>query len=293
MGRGAREMASLVERQAEELRVFEEEAADLRKKATGKKKKQVNFDLEQRLADMQYRHRLELDEADGEGATDEEETGTADPPEEPRGPTAAEVAAARKAKEDADAEKRRAKAAKKRDKKAAKASAEREKDWRIASETAALEASSERKFELEAIDRKLAAERLRVFEVAADGHCLYRSVADQLGDGSDFAELRRTCADHMASHRDDFVAFVALDADDPNAAFDDHVRKIRDTAEWGGQPELLALARALRRPIRVHARDAPLLEMGAEFDGAPLVVAYHRHYYALGEHYNSTEAADS
>lgn len=285
-------MASLVERQAEELRVFEEEAADLRKKATGKKKKQVNFDLEQRLADMQYRHRLELDEADGEGATDEEETGTADPPEEPRGPTAAEVAAARKAKEDADAEKRRAKAAKKRDKKAAKASAEREKDRRIASETAALEASSERKFELEAIDRKLAAERLRVFEVAADGHCLYRSVAHQLGDGAaDFAALRHLCATYMETHKDDFLAFVALDADDPDSAFADHVAKVRATSEWGGQPELLALSRALHRPIHVHSRDAPLLKMGDDEDGgAPLVVAYHRHYYALGEHYNSTVA---
>ena len=92
----------------------------------------------------------------------------------------------------------------------------------------------------------------------------------------------------MASHRDDFVAFVALDADDPDAAFDDHVRKIRDTAEWGGQPELLALARALNRPIVVYSRDSAPLRMG-ESDGEELVVTYHRDYYALGEHYNSTE----
>ena len=269
---------------AEELEAFEAEAAQLRAGKSGKKKKEVNFEIDRHLADLQYRQHEELEALDGDAETEDDEAA---------GPSAEEAAAAKKAEEAAAEARRRAKAEKKRAKKASKAREATEKEKRIDDETAALEASSERKSELAAINARLAPERLKVREVAADGHCLYRSVADQLGDGSDFAELRRTCADHMASHRDDFVAFVALDADDPDAAFDDHVRKIRDTAEWGGQPELLALARALRRPIRVHARDAPLLEMGAEFDGAPLVVAYHRHYYALGEHYNSTEAADA
>ena len=59
-------------------------------------------------------------------------------------------------------------------------------------------------------------------------------------------------------------------------------------ADWGGQPELLALARALQRPIVVYSRDSAPLRMG-ESDGEELVVTYHRDYYALGEHYNSTE----
>ena len=59
-------------------------------------------------------------------------------------------------------------------------------------------------------------------------------------------------------------------------------------AEGGGQPELLALARALDRPIVVYSRDSAPLRMG-ESDGEELVVTYHRDYYALGEHYNSTE----
>ena len=56
---------------------------------------------------------------------------------------------------------------------------------------------------------------------------------------------------------------------------------------WGGQPELLALAKALSRKVAVFARDAPVVEMG-EGSEAPLVVTYHRDYYALGEHYNGT-----
>ena len=52
--------------------------------------------------------------------------------------------------------------------------------------------------------------------------------------------------------------------------------------------ELLALARALQRPIVVYSRDAAPLRMG-DGNGEELVVTYHRDYYALGEHYNSTE----
>ena len=75
---------------------------------------------------------------------------------------------------------------------------------------------------------------------------------------------------------------------------------MESSAEWGGHPELIALARALRVPIRVHAVDAaqPLLfepEEAAETMGKaekplekPLELTYHRHFYALGEHYNST-----
>ena len=58
------------------------------------------------------------------------------------------------------------------------------------------------------------------------------------------------------------------------------------------QPELLALSRELGRPIWVHSADAPTVRMGEEDGGGggkrgvgprPLQLAYHKHYYALGE----------
>ena len=82
------------------------------------------------------------------------------------------------------------------------------------------------------------------------------------------------------------------DAEDVDAAYDEHCRKVAETAEWGGQPELLALTKLLRRPIWVHSRDAPLLKMGDDdAERTPLQLTYHRHYYALGEHYNSAAKA--
>jgi OTU domain-containing protein 6 len=64
---------------------------------------------------------------------------------------------------------------------------------------------------------------------------------------------------------------------------------VQDTATWGGQVELGALARALRRQIRVYAVGMPLLTLGDEFagEGSTLEVCYLRHAFGLGEHYNS------
>eukprot|EP00962_Isochrysis_galbana_P043395 scaffold16504_cov105-Isochrysis_galbana.AAC.5 len=56
-----------------------------------------------------------------------------------------------------------------------------------------------------------------------------------------------------------------------------------------GQLEITAIAHATRRAVVVFSADAPELLTGAEYEanGPRLKLAYHRHYYGLGEHYNS------
>lgn len=66
-------------------------------------------------------------------------------------------------------------------------------------------------------------------------------------------------------------------------------------AEWGGQLEIQALCAALGRVIYIYSADAPVLKMGEEhgLDASasqhlsPLRICFHRHFYALGEHFNS------
>ncbi|KAI8206076.1 OTU domain-containing protein 2 [Colletotrichum sp. SAR 10_76] len=135
-------------------------------------------------------------------------------------------------------------------------------------------------------------------EIAPDGHCLFSAVADQLqqkgiplaGEGESkpaalpYKIVRRRAAEWMEAHPDDFAPFL-------EEGLEGYVRKIRDTAEWGGQLELVALAGVYGVEIRVvqDGRTERIGEGGAA--GEEIWLAYYRHGYGLGEHYNSLRKA--
>jgi hypothetical protein len=104
---------------------------------------------------------------------------------------------------------------------------------------------------------QLAPLSLKVKDIPPDGHCLYRAIADQcvqnVGDldpelarevktweqGAGHTQVRAVCAAFMRQNVDDFAPFV--DTDD----FGAYIDKIQNSAEWGGDVELTALARRL------------------------------------------------
>jgi OTU domain-containing protein 6 len=95
----------------------------------------------------------------------------------------------------------------------------------------------------------------------------------------------------MREHAEDFAPFLGMLPDDAEyQGYCDKVASVGD-AEWGGQLEIRALCWSLGRRVVVYSADSPLLTMGEEATSdptlPPLKLAYHRHYYALGEHYNS------
>mmetsp|Transcript_25205 Transcript_25205/g.63514 ORF Transcript_25205/g.63514 Transcript_25205/m.63514 type:complete len:138 (-) Transcript_25205:140-553(-) len=102
-------------------------------------------------------------------------------------------------------------------------------------------------------------------------------------------DLRKMAASYMRTHPDDYMPFVIEDCDDPSAEFEKYCSDVEDTATWGGQVEIDALAHVLERHIAVYSTDLGCLNMGEKFQGtAPsLRVCYHRHAYGMGEHYNS------
>jgi len=139
---------------------------------------------------------------------------------------------------------------------------------------------------------------LKEQEIQPDGHCLFSAVADQLSqagiplgaeseaevkDGQRYKAVRKAAAHYIEGHPDQFAGFM----DEP---LDQYVNKIRDTAEWGGQLELMALARSYNVEICVlqegrMERIEPDTSNKKELDKVWL--AYYRHGYGLGEHYNS------
>ena len=141
--------------------------------------------------------------------------------------------------------------------------------------------------------------------IRPDGHCLYSAIADQLdtvgvawkprvtttptSDGTqqtapDYKLTREAAAAYISEHPEDFLPFL----DEP---LDEYTKKIRDTAEWGGQLELLALSKVYGVNINVLQGDGRVEKIEPEAGNGDISIwlAYYRHTYGLGEHYNSLQ----
>ncbi|OQN97134.1 hypothetical protein B0A48_17231 [Cryoendolithus antarcticus] len=132
-------------------------------------------------------------------------------------------------------------------------------------------------------------------EIRADGHCLYSAVADQLelldipvgsapgatADVLPYKATRAAAAHYMSNHLDDFEPFL----EEP---MNEYSHKVKDTAEWGGQLELLALAKTYGININVLQDFGRVEKIGAGGSGKGEVwLGYYKHGFGLGEHYNS------
>ena len=150
---------------------------------------------------------------------------------------------------------------------------------------------------------------LKEQEIRSDGHCLYAAIADQLQDSQiglrpkieppitepDFNEelmtqayklIRHIAAAYISQHPDDFVPFL----EEP---LDVYVKTIKETGEWGGHLEILALAKAYGVDVNVLRGDGSVqkIECGLHDDHPELWLAYYHHSFGLGEHYNSLRKA--
>ncbi|KAL6748119.1 hypothetical protein V8C86DRAFT_3020691 [Haematococcus lacustris] len=182
------------------------------------------------------------------------------------------------------------------------AAQEAEREARLAAEAAAAGPSA-REAEEEALAALLAPLALRMKDIRADGHCLYRALEDQLAATASrtpgtsprpsFLQLRKAAADHIRAHPAAYAAF--MDCPDGTSAADaveQYCQELEGTAAWGGQLELSVLAQVLKRTIVVHAVGLPPVTLGDDYgdNGPALKVCYLRHAFGLGEHYNSLES---
>jgi OTU domain-containing protein 6 len=154
--------------------------------------------------------------------------------------------------------------------------------------------------EQEIMEKAMKAKGLHMKAIRADGHCLYSAVADQLNErqiglrprirpdvvqGEEpYRTVRRTTAAYIAQNKDDFEPFL-------EESLDTYVRKVGETAEWGGQLELTALAKVYEVDIGVLDGNGGVHEIDGSKEkddkSRKIWLAYYRHGFGLGEHYNS------
>jgi OTU domain-containing protein 6 len=102
----------------------------------------------------------------------------------------------------------------------------------------------------------------------------------------------------MFSHANDFLPFLPSSEEGEEGlmspkSFEQYCVSIRDTAVWGGEPEILALSRAYNVPIHVVQGGSPPIVIHNP-TGPPqydpdirakrvIRISYHRRMYGLGE----------
>ena len=160
-----------------------------------------------------------------------------------------------------------------------------------------------REQELKSMRGAYTAKGLTEHEIRSDGHCLYAAIADQLEDlkiglrpkikittndveptatNAGYKTTRQVAAAYISENPDDFAPFL----EEPLA---EYVKTIRETGEWGGHLEILALAKAYGVDINVLRADGRVDKIECGLENAPqqLWLAYYQHSFGLGEHYNS------
>ena len=166
-----------------------------------------------------------------------------------------------------------------------------------------------REEERKAMQEAYTSKGLKEHEIRSDGHCLYAAVADQLEHSEvglkpkiqisitdDNAQLkpaitgyrttRQVAAAYISQNPEDFLPFL----EEP---LDQYVTTIRDTGEWGGHLEILALAKAYEVDINVLQGTGKVekIECGTDDEPMTLWLAYYHHSFGLGAHYNSLRKA--
>ncbi|KOS40597.1 hypothetical protein ACN38_g8550 [Penicillium nordicum] len=317
-------MEDLLSKHRKEQKDLQGRITQKKKSATKKTRKGINDECEQMQRDLSEKQQVEIAQLNGDPTedlenlnleddqpADEEDSKQDKPTEEPQEaePTAESTPEPSSASNSKKPNRQKARLARRAAEQAAQSAA--------AAEEAATQ-TNYRGNEQEVMDAVFKKLGLKEIEVTPDGHCLYSAVAKQLDESGlglrpdptrivlqpstqsridtvaspqhdGYRAVRAVTADFIMEHKEDFEAFM----EEPLEAY---TRKIKLTAEWGGQLELQAIARAYGVEINVVQKDGRMEKiesgdsdnLGEEEKRKHVIwLAYYRHTYGLGEHYNA------
>jgi OTU domain-containing protein 6 len=311
-------MEELLSKHRKEQKDLQGKITQKKKSATKKTRKGVNDECERMQQELSEKHKTEIAHVNGdpvEGLEDlnledeqtDEEPNEDKPPQQQAPPT------------EPNPEPTVTPNGKKPNRQKARL-ARRAAEQEAASAAAAEEAKTQVNYrgnEQEVMDAVFKKLNLKEVEITPDGHCLYSAIAKQLDESGlglrpdpsriilqpstqsridtvaspqhdGYRAVRAVTADFIAEHKEDFEAFM----EEP---IDSYTRKIKLTAEWGGQLELQAIARAYGVEINVVQSDGRMekIESGdgdsldeGEKDKRVIWLAYYKYSYSLGCHYN-------
>lgn len=323
-------MEELQAKHRKEQRDLQARITQKKKSATKKTRKGINDECERLQRELAEKQEAEIRQLNGDvpeppvdglddlALDDGRDGNDADGKEEKKSVAAAAVAEEKKSEEaEENTTAARGKKPNRQKARLARRAAEQAAQAQAAADEAANQ-TDRRGNEKEVMDAAFKKLGLQELEINPDGHCLYSAVASELDEmqlglrpdpsrivlpsttqsridtvtspkHDGYRAVRAVAADYILEHKDDFEPFM----EEP---LDAYTRKIRLTAEWGGQLELQAIARAYGVEINVVQSDGRIekIEPGdtddldeEERNKRKIWLAYYRHTYGLGEHYNA------
>jgi len=291
-------LLDLEERHEREIKELEMNSTAMLKAAKKSNKAQIEAQVIQMHYDLRAKHRDEIEELENGN-----ETNPIDAVVEFDSRKKIDNTKNLESQAALEVEKKKEKAKSKQKKRAAK-DAEKLKQYE---EMKLNSGPSLRDLEIDKINMKLKDDSMQIKTILSDGNCLYRAIADQLqligqkeDEAPDWIHLRVLAANYIRNDPKEYAPFLGL-SNSMNAEeliqFHDYCDRVESPslAEWGGQLEIQALSKCLQRTILVVSADSPTLRMGLDDDDGsdsianklPLRISYHKHFYALGAHYNS------
>lgn len=298
-------MEEVLARHKKEQRDLVSRVTGLKKQATKKNRKSVLSQCQQLQDELDAKHKREIAELEGETPEEPEEVS----PEA----LLASMSISEKAEPQPVAEvaeqggRKRNRAKERLQKRQAQLDAVRSQ----ALEEAAGE-TDYRAIEHELMGKILAANGFVIKEIQPDGHCLFASIQDQLqqraGKDVSVETLRREAAEYVRKYRDDFLPFLFDEQTMLLRDVDEYTKELETTAMWGSDMEILALAKCYGVTVKVFSagsapivfNDAPEAPVKKEesddsddesFVPQTLYLAFYKHNYGLGEHYDSCRDA--
>ncbi|KKY18423.1 putative otu domain-containing protein 6b [Phaeomoniella chlamydospora] len=330
-------MEELLSRHRKELRDLQSRITQKKKSATKKTRRGVNDECERLERELREKHRLEIggleggDTVNGENGDREEEVDLdklrIDDDEEEKvskesvvtKDEAESTATAKPTTTEPQNETPTGKSKKPNRQKARLA--RRAAEVAEQSLQASLEASQlpdTRALEQERMNRKLSSLGLTENQIRSDGHCMYSAVAWAISlspspssQNPTYQTIRSNTASYISSHPEAYLPFLS----DPSESLESYTNKIANTAEWGGELELSAIANWSGRKIHVVQAEGIDRVFEPEFatpgkipqghiprnhndnpegnENTDIWLAYYRKSFGLGEHYNALSSTST
>jgi len=120
---------------------------------------------------------------------------------------------------------------------------------------------------------------LTIKDVAGDGNCLFRAIADQMeGNPNKHPTYRKRICEFIDTNRDDYEPFLEDDE-----LWEEYMPRMKANGTWGGHMEIQAFSLAYSVNITIHQLGQPRWDITNFHHGMKTVhLSYHQ-----GEHYSS------